>query len=101
MCLSWFDWLPDSAEAPENMADNSWSDNPSSNPASTNRKVPTNFSSEGNAFGFQTTLEGPLERDGSKSASNDLCARAEAKAELMYQLGFELEDSSPAIERAC
>jgi len=81
--------------------DNSCNENPSSTPASVKGKVPTNPSSEATASGFQTTFEGPLAREGSRSASNDLCARAEANAEDMYQLELELEESSPATVSAC
>ena len=95
--LSRFDELPDSVEGPESKLDKPCSDNPSSTPTSANGKVPTNCSSEGAASDVQTARERPFTREGSKSAVNDLCARAEVKAELMYQLGLELEDSAPAI----
>jgi len=81
--------------------DNSCNENQSSTPASTNGKAPTNRSSEATASGFQTTFEGPLAREGSRSASNDLCARAEANAEDIYQLELGLEESSPATVSAC
>ena len=101
ICLSRLDELPASVEEPESKPDSSCSDRPSSTPTSANGKAPTNFSSEGIASGFQTTFEGPSARDGSKSASNELCARVEAKAEVMYQLGLELDDSPPTMESAC
>ena len=101
MCSSRMDELPDSAETVECKLDNSCNENPSSTPTSANGKVPTNCSSEGTASGFQTTFEGPLAREGPKYASNDLCARAEANAEDMYQLEFGFEESSPATESAC
>lgn len=81
--------------------DNSCNENPPSTPASASGKVPKNRSSEATASGFQTTFEGPLAREISRSASNDLCARAEANAEDMYQLKLELEESSLATVSAC
>ena len=39
-------------------------------------------------------------REGSKSASNELCARAEANAEDMYQLELGPDGPPPATERA-
>lgn len=100
VCLSRADELPDSVEAAE-CKPNSCNEKPLANPASANGKVPTNCSSEGTASGSQTTFEGPLTREGSKSASNDLCARGEANAEDMYQLKLELEESSLEKESAC
>ena len=99
--MSRFDELPDPVETPESKLQNSCINSPSSTPESANGKVPRNCSSDGSASSFQTTLEGPFVRDGSKNASNDLCARAEEKAVLMYQLGLELKNSSPAMESAC
>lgn len=100
ICFSRVDVLPDSVETVDCKQDNSCNENPSPIPASTNGKAPTNCSSEGIASDFQTTFEGPLIRDGSKSASNDLCARAEANAEDMYQVDSGLEDSFPTMESA-
>lgn len=100
MYLSRFDESSDPVEAQESKPVNSCSVNPSPTPASANEKVPTNCSSEGAASGFQTTFGGPLAKDGSKSASNDLSARTEVKAEPMYQLVLESEVSFPATESA-
>ena len=96
-----FSRVDESVEVVDCKPDNSCNANPSSTPASTNGKVPTNCSSESTASGFQTTFEGPLVREGSRSASNDLCARAEANIEDMYQLELEPEESSLATESAC
>jgi hypothetical protein len=96
-----FSRVDESVEVVGCKPDNSCNENPSSASASTNGKVPTKFSSEGTASGFQITFEGPLAREGSKSASNDLCARAEANAEDIYQLELELEESSLETESAC
>jgi hypothetical protein len=100
MCFSRMDGLPDSAETVECRPDNSRNEKPSSAPAPANGKVPTNCSSEGAGSDFQTTFEGLFVREGSKYASNDLCARAEVNAEDMYQLEFGFEASSPATESA-
>jgi hypothetical protein len=100
ICLSRTDELSDSVEASESRPDSSCNDNRLSTPAPVNGKVPTKCSWECAAFDFQTTFEGPLVRDGSKRVSNDLCARVEAKADLMYQLEFEPGDSPPAMESA-
>jgi hypothetical protein len=100
ICFSRVDELPDSAETAECKPDNSCNENPLSTPAPANKKVPTNCSSEGAAPGFQTTSEGPPVREELKSLSNDLCARAEANAEDMYQLELGLEESFPVAESA-
>jgi hypothetical protein len=101
MCLSRRDELPDSVQTAEPKPDNSCNEKPSPTPTSANGKVPTNSSSEGRASGFQTTFEGPLAREGSKSASNDLCARAEVNEEAIYQLDHGLDDSFLEGESAC
>ena len=100
MCFSRVGELPDSVETAECKPDKSCNENPSSAPTSTNGKPPRNWSSESASSGSQTTLDGPLVREGSKSASNDPCARVEANAEDMYQLEFGLDGPSPATESA-
>ena len=94
------DELPDSVETAECKPDKSCNENPSSTPMRVNGKVPINWSSEGISSGFQIIFEGPLVREGSRSASNDLCARAEANAEDMYQLELWPDGPSPATESA-
>lgn len=101
MCFSRVDELPASVETMECKPDKSCNENPLSSPVSASGKVPTNWPSKGGSSGSQATLEDPLVAEGSKSASNDLCARAEANAEDMYQLKFGLDESFPATESAC
>lgn len=101
ICFSLVDELPDSVEMAECKLESSCNENPSLAPTSANRKVPTNWSSEGIVSGFQTITEDPLAGGGWKSASNDSYARAEANAEDMYQLELRLKELFPVTESAC